>query len=110
LADLADCLTALPDVGQRRTPVIHVHSARGQGEWQVTVVDNGNGISPEKRQRAFAMFERLVTSEEYPGTGIGLAVCAKIAEQHGGRIWIDGNPGGGSSISFTLPDRPTLSR
>lgn len=87
-------------------PVIRVHSARREHEWQITVEDNGIGISPENRQRAFAMLERLATSEEHPGTGIGLAVCAKVAERHGGRIWIEGNPSGGTSICFTLPDTP----
>ena len=85
--------------------MIRVRCLRGEREWQISVVDNGIGIDPEDRQRVFARFERLVTTEEYSGTGIGLAVCAKITHRHGGRIWIDGSPEGGTSISFTLPDR-----
>jgi signal transduction histidine kinase/CheY-like chemotaxis protein len=97
---------ALTYVADGVPPVIHVHSARGEREWLITVEDNGIGIHPEDRERAFAMFERLVTSDEYAGTGIGLAVCAKIAERHGGRIWIEGNPSGGTSMCFSLPDGP----
>lgn len=97
---------ALTYVADGVPPVVQVSAARREGEWRVTVADNGIGISPEHRERAFRMFERLVTSEEYAGTGIGLAVCAKIAERHGGRIWIDGNPGGGTRVTFTIPDRP----
>jgi light-regulated signal transduction histidine kinase (bacteriophytochrome) len=96
---------ALTYVASGVRPVVGITSERIEGAWQVTVVDNGIGISPEDRERAFHMFQRLVSAEDYPGTGIGLAVCAKITERHGGRIWIEGNPGGGSSISFTLPDR-----
>jgi light-regulated signal transduction histidine kinase (bacteriophytochrome) len=97
---------ALTYVANGVVPTVHVHSARGDGEWQVSVVDNGIGVRPEDRQRAFVMFQRLVGDDEYPGTGIGLALCAKVVERHGGRIWIEDNPGGGSSICFTLPDRP----
>ena len=97
---------ALTYVAQDVPPVIEVTSARAQHEWQVTVTDNGIGIDPENRQRAFAMFERLVKPEDYPGTGIGLAVCAKIVDRHGGRIWIEENPDGGTRLCFTLPDRP----
>ncbi len=88
-------------------PEIHVHSARGPGAWQVTVDDNGIGIDPADRERAFTMFERLVSYHEYAGTGIGLAVCAKIVERHGGRIWIEDSPRGGTRICLTLPDRST---
>lgn len=87
-------------------PKIHVHGASEGARWRVDVDDNGIGIDPADRERAFTMFERLVSHDEYAGTGIGLAVCAKIVERHGGRIWIEDGPGGGTRISFTLPDRP----
>lgn len=96
---------ALTYVATDVPPVIHVRCLRGERGWQLSVVDNGIGIDPDDRQRVFERFERLVTTEEYSGTGIGLAVCAKITHRHGGRIWVDGNPEGGTSISFTLPDR-----
>lgn len=91
-----------PDV----TPRVHVSTARQDHAVLVVVADNGIGIRPEDRERAFTMYQRLVTHETYPGTGIGLAVCAKIVDRHGGRIWIEDNPGGGSRFCFTLPDRP----
>ena len=97
---------ALTYVAEGVSPVIGVTSTRQGEEWVVTVTDNGIGISPEDRDRAFAMFERLVSSDEYAGTGIGLAMCAKIVERLGGRIWIEGEPGRGTSICFTIPDRP----
>jgi signal transduction histidine kinase len=96
---------ALTYVAPGVQPVIHVSSARGEREWEFSVQDNGIGIDPEDRERAFTMFERLATMDDYPGTGIGLAVCAKIVDRHDGRIWIDGGPGRGTSIRFTLPDR-----
>ena len=97
---------ALTYVAPGVPPEIHVHSARGEGAWQVAVDDNGIGIDPADRERAFTMFERLVSYDEYAGTGIGLAVCAKIVERHGGRIWIEDSPRGGLRICLTLPDRP----
>ena len=72
-------------------------------EWIVSVRDNGIGIAPNDRERAFMIFQRLVAQDAYEGTGIGLAVCKKIVESHGGRIWIEDGLDGGASVRFSLP-------
>jgi len=84
-------------------PVIRIEARREGDRWEFSCTDNGIGIDPEYADRVFVIFQRLHSKESYPGTGIGLALCRKIIEHHGGRIWVDTAHSGGTRIRFTLP-------
>ncbi|MFM9902397.1 MAG: ATP-binding protein [Polaromonas sp.] len=89
---------------QQRPPAITVSAQRGDGEWTFSVVDNGIGIDAQHRDRIFKIFERLHSDSDRMGSGIGLAVCQRIVERRGGRLWVDSVPGEGSTFFFTIPD------
>jgi PAS domain S-box-containing protein len=89
-----------------RPPKVSVSGRDAGTEWEFAVQDNGIGIDPKHAERVFGVFKRLHTTQEYPGTGIGLALCRRINERHGGRIWHDPAEDGGSIFRFTLPKQP----
>ena len=92
-----------PDV----PPEVHVSAKRTGAGWSFAVRDNGIGIEPQYLDRIFVLFQRLHSRAEYPGTGIGLAICKKIVERHGGAMAVQSQPGQGTTFEFTLPDRDT---
>jgi light-regulated signal transduction histidine kinase (bacteriophytochrome) len=92
-------------------PLIAVEVSEVDDEWQFSIADNGIGIEPQYRDKIFVIFQRLHTREQYSGTGIGLAICKRIVEFHGGRIWLDTSYTDGARFHFTIPrlaeDTPT---
>jgi len=86
-----------------RPLTVEIGAAREEDGWLLSVSDNGIGIEEGSRDRVFEIFQRLHDRRDYEGTGIGLAVCRRIVERHGGRIWLEPNPGAGTRVCFTLP-------
>jgi light-regulated signal transduction histidine kinase (bacteriophytochrome) len=84
-------------------PHVHVSARRDRSAWSFAISDNGIGIEAQYLDRIFVLFQRLHSRGEYPGTGIGLAICKKIIERHGGHIDVESQPGKGTTFSFTIP-------
>jgi light-regulated signal transduction histidine kinase (bacteriophytochrome) len=85
---------------------IHIGAQRYGDEWRISVADNGIGIAEQYYERIFVIFQRLHTRRDYPGTGLGLALCKRIVEHHGGKIWLESKPDEGTTFFFTLARAP----
>jgi signal transduction histidine kinase len=83
-------------------PRIAVSATKGDEEWIFSVTDNGIGIAPDYHEKIFIPFKRL-HGQQYPGSGVGLAICRRIVERHGGRIWVESEPGRGATFYFSVP-------
>lgn len=101
LRNLVD--NAIKYVAVDTRPVVSIEAADSQADVVVRVIDNGIGIAAEHSARIFQIFQRLHTQDQYPGTGIGLAICKKIVDRHGGRIWLERPAAGGCTFAFSLP-------
>ena len=86
-----------------RMPAVHIEAERQSGYWVFSIVDNGIGIDPEYKENIFGLFKRLHSNDEYSGTGIGLAICQRIVDRYHGRIWVESEPGRGSTFRFSVP-------
>ena len=88
----------------KESPKIVIDAGRREGEWLFSVQDNGIGIDRQYANNIFGIFKRLHSAAEYPGTGMGLAICKRIIEGYGGRIWVESQPGSGATFLFTARD------
>ncbi len=86
-------------------PRIHVSASSRGADWCFSVQDNGIGIDPQYKEKIFGVFKRLHHDRKYSGTGIGLAICQRVVERYGGRIWVESEPGKGATFFFTVPRR-----